>query len=114
MKLQFDANQQFQHHAVSAVADLFGGQQPWSVRDLAVASSVSPGLAQRVVHRLEREGLLTWSGSGPVKTRMVNNPKALTELWSQEEKVTKPAKGRLQELADALIARLEEQWHGSD
>ena len=100
---------------VIAESLLLGGKRPWSVRNLAVASSVSPGLAQRVVHRLEREGLLTSSGSGPEKTRILNNPKALAELWSQEEKVIKPAlRGFLYGSSNDAIARMVvDQYPGS-
>jgi len=37
------------------------------------------------VQRLERAGLMTASGSGPEKTRTLSNPRALAELWSEEE-----------------------------
>ncbi len=75
---------------VLAESLLLGGKRDWSVRDLAASSKVSPALAHRVVTRLEHEGLLTAQGHGPTTTRAVNNPRALAELWSQEEKLPKP------------------------
>lgn len=70
---------------------LLGGNRAWSVRDLATAASVSPTLTHRVMGRLEREGLLVPHGSGPDKSRVLSNPKALAELWSQEERTPAPA-----------------------
>jgi DNA-binding transcriptional regulator YhcF (GntR family) len=75
---------------VVAESLLVEGKRPWSVQQLAAASRVSPALAQRVINRLERDGLLSSSGLGPEKTRTVNNPRALAELWSQDEKSAKP------------------------
>lgn len=69
---------------------LLGGRREWSVRDLAAASHVSPAMAHRVVTRLERETLLTSHGQGPRTTRCLTNPRALAELWGQEEKIPKP------------------------
>lgn len=85
---------------------LQGGKGTWSVRQLAAASNVSPGFAQRVTSRLEDEALLTSSGLGPKKTRIVNNPMALAESWSRDEKVVKPAlRGFLYGSSDEAIAR---------
>jgi hypothetical protein len=53
----------------------------WSVRGLAEASGVSLTLAHRVLTRLDAEGL-TSSLRGD---RRLSNPRALAELWSQEE-----------------------------
>lgn len=69
---------------------LLGGKREWPVRELASAAKVSTGLAHRVMARLEREGLLSSMGSGPEKSRVLSNAKALAELWSQEERVPKP------------------------
>jgi hypothetical protein len=65
---------------------LLGGREEWSIRDLAANAGVAPTLAHRVVTRLEREGLLVRRGDGPKTTRTVATPRALAELWSQEEK----------------------------
>lgn len=64
---------------------LLGGKHAWSVRELALASCVSPGLAHRVLARLEHEGLAQSAGTGPEKVRTVSSLRALAELWSQEE-----------------------------
>ncbi|HEY3333314.1 MAG TPA: hypothetical protein VGK19_24980 [Capsulimonadaceae bacterium] len=94
---------------------LLAGKRDWSVRELASASSVSPGLAQRVIHRLERESLLTSSGAGADKTRRVNNPAALAELWSEEEQTGKRAlRGFLYGASnEAVVQRVLNLYPGS-
>ncbi len=75
---------------VIAESLLLGGNRPWSVRELADVSQVSPALAQRAIQRLESEGLLESAGAGRDKTRTVTNPRALAELWSREEREGRP------------------------
>ncbi len=70
---------------------LLGKNRAWSVRDLAAAAHVSSALTHRVMVRLERENLLVPHGSGRVKSRVLSNPRALAELWSQEESIPSPA-----------------------
>jgi hypothetical protein len=75
---------------VIAESLLLGGRREWSIRDLAADAKVTPALAHRAVVRLEREGLLIHRGSGPTMIRMLSNPRALAELWSQEETMPQP------------------------
>ena len=61
----------------------------WTVTALANSANVSPALAHRVLTRLETEGLIDAAGNGPEKTRLLNNAKALAELWADEERPAK-------------------------
>lgn len=76
---------------VLAESLLLGGRREWSVRTLAADAGVTPALAHRAVTRLEREGLLTRHGTGPGTTRILSHPRALAELWSQEEQIPAPS-----------------------
>ena len=69
---------------VAAQALLRDPQRKWQVRDLAEAAGVSMGLAHRVLARLEREHLMEVEGAGPKRTRRVENPTALLDLWAEE------------------------------
>lgn len=69
---------------------LLGGKKHWAVRELSTASHISIGLTHRAVERLEQQGLITSHGEGHKKTRMVNDPQALAELWSDEEEAPQP------------------------
>ena len=71
---------------VVAEAMLLGVEESWSVAELAGRCRVSPGLVHRVLLRLEHEGVVTPSGSGPQKTRRVSNPTALLDLWAEEQR----------------------------
>ncbi len=85
---------------------LLGGNRTWSVRELASTSQVSPGLAHRVVARLEAAGLLTARGSGHKKSRVITNPTALAELWAQEERLpVRPLRGFLYGASNEVTAR---------
>lgn len=64
---------------------LLGANRAWSVREVAGAAGVSPGLAHRVLDRLEKEGCLEANGAGPRKTRTLVKPTVLAQVWSQEE-----------------------------
>ena len=75
---------------VLAESLLLGGGREWSIRELAADAGVTPALAHRAVTRLEREALLARHGEGPRTRRVVTNPRALAELWSQEEKIPAP------------------------
>lgn len=69
---------------VAAQALLREPQRRWQVQDLAKAADVSVGLAHRVLARLEREQLVEVEGAGPKRTRRVENPTALLDLWAEE------------------------------
>jgi len=69
---------------VAAQALLHEPQRRWQVHDLANAANVSVGLAHRVLARLERENLIEVEGGGPKRTRRVENPSALLDLWAEE------------------------------
>ncbi|MGA3215765.1 MAG: hypothetical protein ABSD97_08780 [Acidimicrobiales bacterium] len=69
---------------VAAQALLREPQRRWQVHDLAKAADVSVGLAHRVLARLERENLVKVEGAGPKRTRRVENPTALLDLWAEE------------------------------
>ncbi|RYZ90501.1 MAG: hypothetical protein EOP06_07845 [Proteobacteria bacterium] len=63
---------------------------PWSIHELANRSRVSPTLAHRVLTRLEDARLVTSKGFGPEKTRILSDPAALAEIWSEEDKPLAP------------------------
>ena len=69
---------------VVAQALLLAPQREWHVGDLADEAGVSPGLAHRVLARLEREGLMRAEGAGPRRVRQLVNPTALLDLWAEE------------------------------
>jgi DNA-binding transcriptional regulator YhcF (GntR family) len=69
-----------------AQALLLDPQRRWTVMDLAERTAVSTGLTHRVLTRLEREGIVTAQGAGPHRTRQVQNPTALLDLWAEEAK----------------------------
>jgi hypothetical protein len=67
-----------------AQALLLDPERHWTVKDLAGRTAVSTGLSHRVLTRLEREGIVTAQGAGPHRTRQVQNPTALLDLWAEE------------------------------
>jgi Holliday junction resolvase len=69
---------------IAAQALLLEPQRRWQVHDLAKAADVSVGLAHRVLARLEREQLVEVEGVGPKRTRRVEHPTALLDLWAEE------------------------------
>ena len=69
---------------VAAQALLLEAQRDWGVQSLAQAAHVSPGLAHRVLRRLETDGIVVSSGAGPGKVRRVADPTALLDLWAEE------------------------------
>jgi hypothetical protein len=69
---------------VAAQALLREPHRKWQVHDLAKAADISVGLAHRVLARLERENLVEVGGAGPKRTRRVQNPTALLDLWAEE------------------------------
>jgi hypothetical protein len=69
---------------VAAQALLREPKRKWQVHDLAKAADVSVGLAHRVLARLEREQLVEVEGAGPKRTRRVEDPTALLDLWAEE------------------------------
>jgi hypothetical protein len=70
---------------VAAQALLLHPQRMWGVNELADEAKVSTGLAHRVLARLEREGIMVSEGSGPNRTRHLENPSALLDLWAEED-----------------------------
>lgn len=78
----------------------------WRVTDLAETAGVSAGLAQRVITRLEVEGLLRTDGRGPKRVRTVVDPGALLEAWANEasqERMVAERAHMLAPSADALV-----------
>lgn len=69
---------------IAAQALLLEPQRRWRVHDLATAADVSVGLAHRVLARLEREQLVKVEGAGPKRTRRLDGPAALLDLWAEE------------------------------
>jgi hypothetical protein len=69
---------------VAAQALLHEPQRKWQVHDLAKAADISVGLAHRVLARLERENLVEVAGAGPKRTRRIEKPTALLDLWVEE------------------------------
>ncbi len=69
---------------IAAQALLHEPQRKWQVHDLAKAADISVGLAHRILARLERENLVEVGGAGPKRTRRVENPTALLDLWVEE------------------------------
>lgn len=67
-----------------AQALLLDPQATWGVQVLARTAGVSPGLAHRVLQRLETDGIVESSGAGPAKIRRVADPTALLDLWVEE------------------------------
>jgi hypothetical protein len=60
---------------VRVVQELLGQPaHPWSVTELSRTSGASIGQAHNVLQRLEREGLMVASGSGPARRRRVAQP----------------------------------------
>jgi len=98
---------------MAAQALLLDPGRVWMIQDLAGKAGISVGLAHRVVARLETEGILTTTGTGPRRVRRVSNPTALVDLWSEEceERRTVTLAYRLtqsvQQLVQEVTARLQ-------
>jgi len=71
---------------VVAQALLRDPRKDWGVHVLAETANVSPGLAHRVLQRLEAVGIIESSGAGPAKSRRVTHPTALLDLWAEESR----------------------------
>jgi Transcriptional regulator, AbiEi antitoxin, Type IV TA system len=71
---------------IVAQALLLDPKRSWQINDLAKRARVSPGLAHRVMARLDREGVTTIEGAGPQRVRRVANPSALLDLWAEEDR----------------------------
>lgn len=78
---------------VAAQALLLDPQREWRVSDLAEQAGVSVGLAHRVLSRLQYEGVVESVGAGPNRVRRVANPRALLDLWA-EENTDRPRRSR--------------------
>ena len=59
-------------------------ERRWGVTALSQAAHTSPGLAHRVLQRLEAESLVESLGAGPGKRRRLVDPTALLDLWVEE------------------------------
>jgi hypothetical protein len=70
---------------VVAQALLLNPTREWTVQDLAEEADVSPGLAHRVLARLDADGIVATEGAGPARVRHVVNPTALLDLWAEEQ-----------------------------
>ncbi|MFL6128269.1 MAG: hypothetical protein ACJ73E_04300 [Mycobacteriales bacterium] len=93
---------------VAAQALLLDPLRHWRVGDLAATADVSAGLSHRVLSRLEREGVVISTGSGPRRVRRVENPAALLDLWA-EENIDRPVRTTAYVLAQTtrqLVDRL--------
>lgn len=99
---------------VIAQAVLLTPDRDWRVQELAHEADVSPGLAHRVLARLEREGLITSRGAGPRRVRRLADRAALLDLWA-EENIDRPhrtlgfvlgrAPGLVRKISSALDSR---------
>lgn len=69
---------------LAAQALLLDPEREWHVQDLAETAQVSPGLAHRVLARLQEEGILAAEGAGPNRVRRLKNATALLDLWAEE------------------------------
>lgn len=68
-----------------AQALLVDPARAWKVTDVADRARCSVGLAHRVLKRLEVEGVVRAEGTGPRRTRHVDDPAALLDLWAEEQ-----------------------------
>lgn len=71
---------------VVAQALLLEPERSWRVTDLAGKARVSPGLAHRVLARLDLEQLTDSEGAGPKRVRRLSSPTALLNLWAEEDR----------------------------
>ena len=76
-----------------AQALLLDPKRTWRINDLTEQTAVSSGLVHRVLARLEAEGIVSTTGSGPHRTRHMTDPTALLDLWA-EENADKPIRTR--------------------
>jgi len=97
-----------------AQALLLNPERAWRINELAEQTAVSNGLVHRVLTRLEMEGIVGTTGSGPRRARHVTDPAALLELWA-EENTDKPVRTRgyllgqtSEQIINELGARLNE------
>jgi hypothetical protein len=99
---------------VVAQAMLLDQDASWHVQDLADAASVSPALAHRVLARLDAENLTEIAGAGPRRTRRLNDPSALLDLWAEEmtdRRVHRHNMFRLARSADRLLTETAAALH---
>lgn len=59
--------------------------EPIKVGDSAERAGISPGMASRILQRLDREGVTVTHGAGPAKWRELVDPAHLLDLWAREE-----------------------------
>jgi hypothetical protein len=93
---------------------LLDPRRDWGVHTLAQAAKVSPGLAHKVLQRLETEGIVASSGAGPAKIRRLTDPAALLDLWAEETRdqdVVRTAAFRFARTPRELVWRVA---HGLD
>ena len=70
--------------AVAVQALLLNPNRAWQIHEVAKEARISPGLAHRVLARLQVEGIVAAEGSGPNRVRRVTNPTALLDLYAEE------------------------------
>jgi hypothetical protein len=99
---------------VIAQALLLDPRRDWGVHILAQAANVSPGLAHRVLQRLEAAGIIESSGAGPAKVRRVADPTALLDLWAEESRDRGAARSRAFRLAQTPRELAEGVAHDLD
>jgi hypothetical protein len=57
----------------------------WTIRTLSARSGASVGLTHAVVERLESNGILEASGTGPARVRRLLGRAALLDIWCEEQ-----------------------------
>jgi hypothetical protein len=57
----------------------------WTIRTLSTRSGASVGLTHAVVERLEANGILEASGTGPARVRRLLSRAALLDTWCEEQ-----------------------------
>lgn len=98
-----------------AQAMLLEPERAWHVGDLVERTKVSAGLVHRVLSRLEEEGVVGSTGTGPSRTRSVADPTALLDLWTEEHR-DQPRRTRAYLLAPSaggLVALLAPALEGT-
>lgn len=89
-------------------AMLLEPERDWHVRDLVERTKVSAGLAHRVLTRLEDEGVVESTGSGPTRKRRIANATAMLDLWAEEhtDQLVRTRAYLLAQSAESLVTSL--------
>lgn len=72
--------------ALVAQAILLHPDRPWHGSELAVAAGVSQPFAHHVLVRLQAANILRVEGAGPKRTRQLQAPDRLLDLWAEENR----------------------------